>query len=179
MPGKIAPHVRDSTDADVPAIAEIYAHYVHSSLSTFEIELPSVEEMVRRRAETLANALPYLVAEIQQTVVGYAYAGRYHRRPAYRFTLEDSIYVRTGHVRQGIGAMLLSELIGRTTALGYRQMMAMIGDSANAGSIGLHAAFGFTHVGNLRSVGFKLGRWVDVVFMQRGLGEGARTLPDP
>ena len=167
--------VRVSAEADIPAIADIYAHYVRRSLATFEVEPPDAEEMSRRRADVVGRGLPYLVAELEGKVVGYAYAGPYHRRIAYRFSLEDSIYVRDGQRGQGIGRALLAELLARTAALGYRQMIAVIGDSANAGSIALHSSFGFTHVGTLRSVGFKLGRWVDTVFMQRAIGDGDGT----
>ena len=172
--------VRDSTEADVPAIVEIYAHYVRTSLATFETEPPDLEEMRKRRADVVERGLPYLVAESKGMISGYAYAGPYRPRAAYRFALEDSIYIRAGQTGQGIGRVLLGELIARTTALGYRQMIAVIGDSANAGSIRLHTAFGFTHVGQLRSVGFKMGRWVDTVFMQRALGDGdSAQLPSP
>ncbi len=167
-----------STDADVPAIAAIYAHHVRTSLASFEIVPPTEEEIARRRLEVLKRRLPFLVAEIAGTVVGYAYAGPYRLRPAYRATLEDSIYVHPDHARQGIGRLLLQALIAGCEAKGYRQMIAVIGDSGNAPSIGLHRAFGFEHAGILRSVGFKFGRWVDSVLMQRSLGPGDTALPE-
>jgi L-amino acid N-acyltransferase YncA len=135
--------------------------------------------MARRRAAVVARGLPYLVAEVEGAVLGYAYAGPYHTRSAYRFTLEDSIYVAPHAVGRGIGRTLLAELLDRCTALGYRRMLAIIGDSGNAASIGLHAAAGFRHVGTLPSVGLKFGRWLDVVLMQRPLGPGDDTTPAP
>jgi phosphinothricin acetyltransferase len=170
--------LRPSTDADVPAIAAIYAHHVRTGLASFEIVPPGIEEMARRRQDVLKRGLPFLVAEIAGTVVGYAYASPYRARPAYRSTLEDSIYIHPDHTRKGIGRLLLQALIAACDAKGYRQMVAMIGDSGNAPSIGLHRAFGFEHAGTLRSVGFKFGRWVDTVLMQRPLGPGDTTLPE-
>ena len=169
--------LRPSTDADVPAIAAIYSHHVRTGLASFEIVPPTTEEIARRRSEVLKRGLPYLVAEIAGTVVGYAYASPYRPRPAYRSTLEDSIYIHPDHTRKGIGRLLLHELIADCEAKGYRQMIAIIGDSGNAPSIGLHRAFGFEHAGTLRSVGFKFGRWVDTVLMQRPLGAADTTPP--
>ena len=170
--------LRPSTDADVAAIAAIYAHHVRTGLASFEIVPPTEEEIARRRAEVLKRGLPFLVAEIAITVVGYAYASPYRARPAYRATLEDSIYTHPDHARKGIGRLLLQALIAGCEAKGYRQMIAIIGDSGNAPSIGLHRAFGFEHAGTLHSVGFKFGRWVDTVLMQRPLGPGDTTLPE-
>lgn len=170
--------VRDSAEADIAAITAIYAHHVRHGLGSFEEEPPTAAEIGRRRAEVLARALPYLVASgPDATVLGYAYAAPYRARSAYRFALEDSIYVAPGAVRQGIGRALLTELIARCTEAGYRQMVAVIGDSANAGSIALHERLGFVLVGKLAAIGFKQGRWVDSVLMQRALGTGDRALP--
>lgn len=161
--------LRSATDADVAAITEIYAHYVRTALATFEIDPPNAEEMARRRAEVVTRGLPYLVAERDGVVVGYAYVSPYHSRKAYRFSVEDSIYVHPEHARRGIGRVLLADLIDRSEQCGARQMVAIIGDSGNTASIGLHEEFGFRHVGVLRSVGFKFERWVDTVLMQREL----------
>jgi L-amino acid N-acyltransferase YncA len=161
--------IRSAADADVPRIAEIYAHYVRTALATFEIDPPSVEEMARRRGVVLARDLPYLVADLDGRVAGYAYVSPYNSRMAYRFSVEDSIYIHPEYARKGIGRRLLAELIARTEKCGCRQMVAVIGDSSNVASIGLHAEFGFRHVGVLRSVGFKFDRWVDTVLMQREL----------
>ena len=171
------PTVRDSGDEDIPAIQAIYAHHVLHGLASFEEAPPDAAEIGRRRADGLARRLPYLVAELEGSVVGYAYAAPYRTRVAYRYTLENSVYVAAGLVGRGVGRALLAVLIPRCEAAGYRQMVAVIGDSANEASIGLHAAFGFARVGLLPSVGFKFGRWVDSVLMQRALGPGDGTLP--
>jgi phosphinothricin acetyltransferase len=179
--------VRRCEDHDVTAVREIYAHHVRYGLASFEIEPPSREEMAQRRRGIVESGLPYLVAEERDggggggsagVIVGYAYAGPYRPRPAYRFTVENSVYVRADRARRGIGRMLLEALIADCEAQGYRQMIAVIGDSANRSSIGLHESLGFRTVGVLQSVGFKHGRWVDVVQMQRELGVGDRTLLD-
>jgi phosphinothricin acetyltransferase len=169
--------VRPSADADVPDIARIYGHHVLHGLASFEEVTPAVEEMARRRADILSKGFPYLVAEEAGQVVGYAYCSAYRPRSGYRFSVEDSIYVAPGRGGAGIGSLLLPRLVDAATALGARQMIAVIGDSANHGSIRLHARFGFRHAGTLEAIGFKLGRWVDSVLMQRALGEGASTLP--
>jgi L-amino acid N-acyltransferase YncA len=169
--------VRDSRDDDMPALHVIYEHHVRTGLGSFEEVPPDVEEMRRRRAAILADKLPYLVAEIDGRIVGYAYAGRYRPRSAYRFSVEDSIYVGPDAQRRGVGRVLLQELIDRCTRAGYRQMVAVIGDSANHGSIGVHLAAGFAQVALLPAIGFKFGRWVDSVMMQRALGPGQTTLP--
>ena len=171
------PAVRSSRDADVAAIAEIYSHYVRTALATFEIDPPSAEEIASRRAAVLSLGLPYLVAEVDGVVAAYAYASPYRPRPAYRFSVEDSIYVHPAYARKGLGRLLLGALIESCEAAGCRQMIAVIGDTANAPSIGLHEAFGFRHAGVLREVGFKFGRWVDTVLMQRPLGAGVVTVP--
>ncbi|HUX24474.1 MAG TPA: GNAT family N-acetyltransferase [Burkholderiales bacterium] len=170
--------VRASTPEDVPAIAAIYAHHVLHGLASFELSPPDVNEMARRRAEVLARGLPHLVAEVGGQLSGYAYAAPYRARPAYRYTLEDSVYIRPDCIGRGIGRVLLQALIEACAGAGYRQLVAVIGDSGNAGSIGLHAACGFVRTGLLPGVGFKFGRWVDSVLMQKALGEGDRTLPE-
>jgi phosphinothricin acetyltransferase len=170
--------VRPSRAEDVPAVQAIYAHHVLHGLASFEEVPPDVEEMARRREDILSRGLPYLVAESAGEVLGFAYAGPYRARSAYRNTLEDSVYVRADAIGAGIGRALLAALLAETEALGYRQMLAVIGDSGNAGSIGLHARSGFREVGVMRAVGFKFGRWVDVVIMQRSLGPGDAQPPD-
>lgn len=170
--------VRDSLDQDVPAIAAIYAHHVEHGFGSFEEVPPPVEELARRRHEILAKGLPYLVArDARDSIIGYAYASPYRTRSAYRFSVENSIYVAPDQHRRGIARALLVELIARCTITGYRQMIAVIGDTGNLGSIGLHEALGFKRAGVLASVGFKAGRWVDCVMMQRPLGEGDATAP--
>lgn len=169
--------VRDASDADLSTIAAIYAHHVLTGLASFEEVAPSPAEMASRRAAILALGLPYLVAELEGRVAGFAYAGPYRARPAYRHTVEDSVYVAPDALGRGVGRALLAEVIARCEAGPWRQMIAVIGDSGNAGSIALHAALGFAHVGTLASVGFKFGRWVDSVLMQRALGDGEDALP--
>ena len=159
--------VRDSTDNDVPHIQAIYAHYVLHGLASFEEVPPSVDEMRARRAGVLEKRFPYIVAEAEGGVLGYAYVSLYRPRSAYRFTVENSVYVRHDTVARGVGRTLLAELIARCERLEIHQIIAVIGDSANHASIGLHAALGFKHVGLLPEVGFKFGRWVDSVLMQR------------
>ena len=161
--------VRDSREDDMPAILAIYAHHVLHGAASFEEEPPALVEMTRRRADVLDRGLPYLVAEREGRVVGYSYATPYRARSAYRFTIENSVYVAHALSGAGIGRALLSTLIARCEAGAWRQMIAVIGDSHNAASIGLHAKFGFQPIGTLRAVGFKFGRWVDTVLMQRQL----------
>jgi phosphinothricin acetyltransferase len=174
------PLVRDSAAEDMRAIHAIYAHHVLHGFASFEEVPPDLPELERRRAEILARGLPYLVATLPDSgaVAGYAYAGPFRTRSAYRFTLENSVYVAKDMHRRGVGRALLAALLPRCAELGYRQMVAVIGDSANHASIGLHAAAGFVEVGRLRAVGFKLGRWVDSVLMERALGPGDSTLPE-
>jgi phosphinothricin acetyltransferase len=169
--------VRDATEADMAVVREIYAHYVLHGLATFEEIPPSTIELISRRAAVLSLGLPYLVAEIEGQVVGYSYATQFRPRPAYCHTIEDSVYVTHGLTGRGIGTALLTELISRCEAGPWRQMLAVIGDSENAGSVALHRRLGFQYTGTLESVGFKLGRWVDTVLMQRELGPGSSTLP--
>lgn len=169
--------LRDSTPGDAEAIAAIYAHHVRFGLGTFEETPPSVDEIRQRRESILALGLPFLTAIVGERIVGYAYAGPYRTRSAYRYTLEDSIYVAAEAARRGVGRALLARLIERCDALGYRQMVAVVGDSDNQASIRLHAALGFEHIGIQPAVGFKHGRWVDSILMQRTLGAGAATSP--
>ena len=169
--------VRASTEADMARCAEIYAHHVLHGTASFEIGPPDLAEMKRRRAGVLDLGLPHLVAERGGRVLGYAYAGNWRPRLAYRFSVEDSIYIDKDAVGQGVGKALLPVLIDRCTALGKRQMVAVIGDSAQTPSIRLHASCGFEMVGTLKNIGFKFGRWLDSVLMQRPLGEGAGTPP--
>lgn len=170
--------IRDATDDDMAAVQAIYTFYVTRSAASFEEVPPSVEEMKARRAAITGRGLPFLVAVEEGEVLGYTYAGPFRQRSAYRFTVEDSIYVAPFVVRRGIGRALLAALVERCTNLGYRQMIAVIGDSANQGSISVHRAMGFGQEGVLRGVGLKFGRWVDVVIMHRTLGGDDRPLPD-
>ena len=172
-----APFVRDARDDDMPAVEAIYSQHVLTGIASFELLPPTLEELLRRRAEVLSNDLPYLVAELDGEVVGYGYATLYRPRPAYSNTVEDSVYVRDGLGGRGVGKALLAEVISRCIANGRRQMVAVIGNSENAGSIALHERMGFRLVGVFEAVGFKHGRWVDTVLMQRALGEGDSTLP--
>lgn len=172
-----APIIRPSCDDDVAAIAAIYAHHVLHGLASFEEDPPGVDEIARRRGDILARGLPYLVAERDGRVIGYSYAGPFRPRIGYRYTLEDSIYIDPGEVGRGIGRQLLAPLIERCAELGYRQMVAVIGGRETLASIRLHESLGFAHIGVFPAVGFKFGRWVDTVLMQRALGPGADTLP--
>lgn len=169
--------IRDATEADMAAIQAIYAHHVLTGVATFEETPPSVEEMIARRAAVLTLGLPYLAAEMGDGIVGYSYATGYRPRPAYRHTIENSVYVAEGMGGRGVGGALLAALIGACERGPWRQMLAVIGDAGNAASIALHRRHGFRHVGQLASVGFKHGRWVDTVLMQRALGDGDVTLP--
>ena len=169
--------IRPAGPQDIAAITRIYADAVEHGTATFEIEPPDAAEMARRQQALLADGLPYLVAEQAGVVAGYAYAGRYHARPAYRWTLEDTIYVAPAFHRRGLGRLLMARLIVEAEARGFRQMVAVIGDSANAASIALHVAVGFRLIGTLQSVGFKHGRWRDTVLMQRPLGNADATPP--
>jgi len=170
-------NVRPAALSDIAAITRIYADAVEHGTATFEIEAPDEAEMAQRQHALVAKGYPYFVVERAGTVAGYAYTGPYHRRAAYRWTLEDTVFVDPQFHRAGLGRLLMTQLIAAAQQAGFRQMMALIGDSANAGSIGLHAAVGFRHVGTLRSVGFKHGRWLDVVLMQRALGGADSTPP--
>jgi L-amino acid N-acyltransferase YncA len=169
--------VRDSLDADLPAIAAIYGDAVRTGTASFEYDPPDTAEMGRRRADILSKTFPYLVAELDGSVAGYAYANTYRARPAYRFTVEDSIYIAPNHQGAGIGTQLLPALLQRCEALDLRLVVAVIGDSATLPSVRLHARCGFTHAGALPNVGWKHERWLDSVFMVRALGPGATTPP--
>ena len=161
--------VRDATDGDLAAVQAIYGHHVLTGTGTFEEAAPAVDEIAARRAAVVEAGLPYLVAEADGAVVGFAYATTYHRRPAYRYTVEDSVYVAAGMGGRGIGKALLTEVVRRCEDGPWQQMLAIVGDSGNTGSIALHRSLGFREVGTLRSVGFKFGGWVDTVLMQRPL----------
>lgn len=169
--------VRDAVDSDLSEVQRIYAPYVMGGLASFEEVPPTIEELRERRAAIVGKGLPYIVAEVAGRVVGYAYASTYRPRRAYRYTAEDSVYVEEKFHGRGIGRALLTEVIVRCEACSCRQLIAIIGDSANEASIGLHRSLGFRHVGTLRAVGFKLGRWVDSVVMQRDVGLGDSAPP--
>ena len=168
--------VRDSLESDVAEIQAIYAHHVLHGTASFELTPPTLDDMRQRRADVVAKNLPYLVAEQNGQVVGYAYVTLYRPRPAYRFTVEDSVYVREGLAGQGIGSLLLSEIIKICTAKGYRQLMAVVGD-ASPPSVSLHQRHGFTLAGTFKSVGYKFGAWRDTAMLQRPLGDADSTDP--
>jgi len=169
--------IRPVRPADIAAITRIYAHAVQHGTASFELDPPDTNEMTRRLDALNAGGFPYLVAEAKNEVLGYAYAGPYRARPAYRFTVEDSVYIVPDAQRRGLGRLLLDRLIVESEARGYRQMIAVIGDSANHASIALHAALDFRMVGTFESVGWKFGRWLDSVLMQRPLGQGSASEP--
>ena len=170
--------IRASTATDLPAITAIYGHHVLHGTGTFETEPPSESDMTSRRADVLTKGLPYLVAQDETgRVLGFAYCNWFKPRPAYRFSAEDSIYVAAGAQGQGIGRALLSELCKQAEQVGVRKMLAVIGDSANAGSMGVHRSLGFTHAGVLRACGWKFERWLDVVLMEKALGPGDSSPP--
>ncbi|HZF80744.1 MAG TPA: GNAT family N-acetyltransferase [Rubrivivax sp.] len=171
--------IRPSTREDIPAFTSIYAHAVVNATGSFELEAPDATEMARRRDDVLAKQLPWLTAHSGREVLGYAYASLFRPRRAYRFSVEDSIYIAPRARGRGVGRLLLTELIARCEALGARQMLAVIGDSANRASVTLHLAQGFEPVGTFKNVGHKFGRWLDVVLMQRALGPGAASDPPP
>ena len=172
------PILRASRDEDITAITAIYAHHVLHGTGTFEIDPPTAADMAARRADVLARGLPYIVAEKNGQILGFAYCNWFTPRPAYRFSAEDSIYVADAARGLGVGRQLLAELATQAEAAGVRKLLAVIGDSANAGSIGVHRALGFTEVGVLRSVGWKFGAWRDIVLMEKPLGAGDTTDPD-
>lgn len=169
--------IRPATAADIPAITRIYAHSVRTGTASFELEPPDETEMARRMHALLENGYPYILAETGGAIAGYAYAASYRPRPAYRFSVEDSIYVDPGAQRRGVGRMLLEHLIDECERRGFRQMVAVIGDSAQTPSIELHRALGFKMIGAVENVGYKFDRWLDSVMMQRALGPGATTKP--
>lgn len=162
--------IRDATHDDIEAVQRIYAHHVLHGTGSFEEEPPPVATMIERFELVKARGLPWLVAEIDGDVAGCSYANLYRERSAYRFTLEDAVYIAPGRARGGVGRALLTDVLARSAAGGYARMVAVIGDSENHGSIGLHRALGFRHIGTLQAVGFKFGRWLDSVIMQRDLG---------
>ena len=170
--------IRPSRDEDVAAVTAIYAHHVLNGTGTFETEPPSPSDMAARRADVLGKKLPYLVAEENSEVLGFAYCNWFKPRPAYRFSAEDSIYMSESARGKGLGAKLLAALSRAAEAAGVRKLIAVIGDSANAGSIGVHRSQGFTHVGVLKDCGWKFGEWRDVVLMEKVLGEGSTTKPE-
>jgi phosphinothricin acetyltransferase len=172
-----SPHVRPAAPADIPAITRIYAHAVRHGTASFELDPPDEAEMLRRQRTLLDAGYPYLVAESDGAVAGYAYAGPYRARPAYRFSVENSIYIAPDMHRRGIGRVLLERLIAECETRGYRLMIAVIGDSAQTPSIELHRAAGFKLVGALEGVGYKFDRWLDTVLMQRALGKGRSAPP--
>jgi L-amino acid N-acyltransferase YncA len=170
--------IRPSRDADVPAITAIYGYHVLQGVASFEEEPPDEAEIARRRGEIVKRGLPYLVAERAGRVIGYCYAGPFRPRVAYRFTVEDSVYVEADEIGRGLGRALLEQVIARCSELGYRQMVAVIGGRETLGSIRLHERLGFAPIGVLPAVGFKFGRWIDIIMMQRELGPGADTPPE-
>ena len=172
------PQIRSSHDGDIAAITAIYAHHVLHGTGTFETEPPSETDMTARRADVLGKGLPYLVAEQDGQVLGFAYCNWFKPRPAYRFSAEDSIYMAEAARGLGVGRLLLDALCTAAEAAGVRKLLAVIGDSANAGSIRVHQAAGFTHIGVMRSVGWKFGAWRDVVLMEKHLGAGDTTSPE-
>jgi phosphinothricin acetyltransferase len=171
------PLLRPAALADIPSITRIYSHAVIHGTASFELEPPAEAEMAQRMKSLFDGRYPYLVAEIDGGVAGYAYAGAYRARPAYRFSVEDSVYVDPSMHKRGIGRILLAALIDEAEKRGFRQMIAVIGDSAQTPSIELHRRLGFEMIGPIRNVGFKHGKWLDTVLMQRSLGEGASTNP--
>jgi len=169
--------IRPVAAADLAAVADIYAHYVLDSTVSFEEVPPAVEVMGQRHGVVTSQGLPYLCAQIDGDVVGFAYAGPYGTRAAYRYTVEDSVYIAPEFQGRGVGKALLGAVITHCEAMGLRQMLAVIGDSANVGSIALHTSLGFTPAGMGASVGWKKGRWIDIVWMQRALNDGAASAP--
>ena len=174
----MSPAIRAATPADLVAVTGIYDHAVRHGTASFELAPPDASEMARRRQALVDAGYPYLVAEIDGVIAGYAYAGPYRARPAYRWSVEDSIYVAPRMHRRGVGAALLGRLIADAEQSGFRQMLAVIGDSSQAPSIALHRAAGFRTIGTIENVGFKFGRWLDSVLMQRALGPGATKPPE-
>ena len=172
------PTIRPSREDDVPAIAAIYAHHVLHGTGTFEVDPPSPSDMATRRAEVLARSLPWLVLEEAGQVLGYAYCNWFKPRPAYRYSAENSIYLAPGTQGRGLGRLLLTELARQAEAAGVRKLIAVIGDSGNAGSIGVHRSLGFEPVGTIRSCGWKFNRWLDIVLMEKSLGDGDRSTPE-
>ena len=171
--------IRSAESGDIPVITEIYADAVRRGTASFELEPPDEAEMAARQKTLLAKNYPYFVAERASVIAGYAYAGPYRARPAYDWCVEDSIYVAPDYHRQGIGRILLERLIVESEARGFRQMIGVIGDTANTASVAVHAAAGFRLIGTFQSIGYKHGRWLDTVLMQRALGRGDAVPPEP
>ena len=171
------PLIRPSREDDIAAITAIYGHHVLHSTGTFETEAPGIADMTARRADVLSKGLPYLVAEEDGRIVGFAYGNWFKPRPAYRYSVEDSIYLAPDAHRQGLGRALLAELLAVCETAGIRKVMAIIGDSANTGSIGVHRALGFEQAGIIQSCGWKFGAWRDIVIMQKTLGAGDTQPP--
>ena len=171
------PLIRSSFESDIPAITAIYAHHVLKNTGTFETEAPTELEMSTRRADVLSKGLPYLVAVDNGQVLGFAYGNWFKPRPAYRYSVEDSVYLAPDQHNKGLGRAMLAELLARCEAAGIRKMMAIIGDSANAGSVGVHLALGFEQVGKIEACGWKFGAWRDIVIMQKTLGFGDKEPP--
>jgi L-amino acid N-acyltransferase YncA len=172
------PTIRPSTDTDLPAITAIYGHHVLHGTGTFETTAPTEADMADRRADVLAKGLPWLVAEQDGRILGYAYCQWFKPRPAYRFSAEDSIYLHPDAGGKGLGKLLLAALVDEAEAAGVRKLIAVIGDSGNAGSIGVHRALGFTPAGTIASCGWKFGRWLDIVLMEKSIGAGDTTAPE-
>lgn len=172
------PTIRPAHDEDIATITAIYTHHVLHGTGTFETTPPSAEDMAARRADVLAKGLPYLVLTDADQVVGFAYCNWFKPRPAYRFSAEDSVYLAPNSGGKGWGRLLLAELAAQAERVGVRKLIAVIGDSTNAGSIGVHKSLGFTHVGILRSCGWKFGRWLDVVMMEKALGAADSNSPE-
>ncbi len=170
--------IRPSKDTDIPALTAIYGHHVLHGTGTFETVPPTEADMAQRRADVLGRGLPYLVAEDAGRVLGFAYCQWFKPRPAYRFSAEDSIYLHPDAAGKGLGRTLLEALATQAQAAGVRKLIAVIGDSGNAGSIGVHRALGFTHAGTIRSCGWKFGRWLDIVLMEKAIGDGDATPPE-
>lgn len=173
-----APLIRPSTDADLPAITRIYGHHVLHGTGTFETTPPTEADMASRRADVLGKGLPWLVLEQDGQILGYAYGNWFKPRPAYRYSVEDSIYMAPEAGGKGLGRALLAELLAQLERGGTRKVMAIIGDSANAGSVGVHRTLGFSHVGTVASCGWKFDRWLDIVIMEKTLGAGDSTRPE-
>ncbi|KGB10122.1 acetyltransferase domain protein [Enterobacteriaceae bacterium ATCC 29904] len=171
-------HIINAEEQHIPAICNIYTHHVLHGTGSFETEPPDAREMLTRLKNVQSRGFPWYVALQGETVIGYCYISRYRERHAYRFTVENSVYVDPGYQRQGVGKLLLNHALGWATSQGYRQMIAVVGDSENVASVALHIRAGFTEIGTLKDIGFKHGRWLDTVLLQLNLGEGNRTLPE-
>ncbi len=178
LPPATSPVIRPSVDADLATITRIYAHHVLNGTGTFETSPPSEDDMRARRADVLGKNLPWLVVEIDGQVMGFAYGNWFKPRPAYRFSVEDSIYLASEAQGKGLGKLLLGELLGQLERRGIRKVMAVIGDSANLGSVGLHRTLGFEPAGVMTSCGWKFGRWLDIVLMQKTIGQGDSSPPE-